>query len=79
MGRYNHNYNYRLRLKAQSDSAKASSLARIVELRHLEEQRHLAAALAESGRDSQMQSTLAAYLLAGSTTPTLVNGPNSHE
>lgn len=77
MGRYNHNY--KLRLRAQSDSAKASSLARVVELRRIEEQRHLADALVESGRDAQMQGTLAAYLLAGSTTPTLVNGPNSHE
>lgn len=76
MSRYT---NYRLRLKAQSDSARATSLAHIVELRRVEEQQHLAVALTESGRNIQMQNTLMAYLLAGTATPPLVKGPQAHE
>lgn len=75
----NRHSNYRLRLRAQSDSAKATSLAHIVELRRMEEQKLLAEALTESGRNIQMQDTLMAYLLAGAATPPLVKGPQSHE
>lgn len=76
MSRYT---NHSLRLKAQSDSARATSLAHILELRRLEEQQHMVDVLTESGRNIQMQKTLMAYLLAGSATPPLVKGPQSHE
>lgn len=66
--------NYRLRLKAQSDAAKATSLAHIVEMRRIEEQQQLTEALTESGRNIQMQQTLLAYLLAGTTSSPLVKG-----
>ncbi|MDP9696185.1 UNVERIFIED_ORG: hypothetical protein J2X79_003764 [Arthrobacter globiformis] len=76
MSRYS---NYRMRLKAESDAAKAASLAHVVELRRMDEQRHLTDTLTESGRNAQMQSTLGAFLLAQSSAPSLVKGPHSHE
>jgi hypothetical protein len=75
----NRNSNYRLRLRAQADAAKATSLAHIVELRRIEEESRLAGALRESGRGAQMQDTLAGFLLAQSTPPSLVKGQQSHE
>lgn len=75
----NRNSNYRLRLRASSDAAKAASLAHVVELRRIEEERRLVDALSESGRKAQMQDTLAGFLLAQSITPSLVKGQQSHE
>lgn len=74
-----HHSNYRLRLTAQSDAAKARSLARIVELQRMKEESRLAVALTESGRNTQMQETLAAFLLTQSTAPSLLKGQQSHE